>query len=196
MFLLFHLPVGLGCIFVQYHLYYILIGFSDFKSCLPQQELIRTVDLGPFKHIVDDGLELRKAAFECVDTLLDGCLDQVNPSSFIVPYLKSGLDDHYDVKMPCHLILTKLADKCPSAVLAVLDSLVEPLQKTIHFKPKLDAVKQEVDRNEDMIRSALRAITSLNRISGGDCSLKFKNLMSEISKSPTLWDKFYSIRNE
>lgn len=26
--------------------------------------------------------------------------------------------DHYDVKMPCHLILSKLADKCPSAVLA------------------------------------------------------------------------------
>lgn len=41
---------------------------------------------------MDDGLELRKAAFECVDTLLDGCLDQLNPSSFIVPYLKSGLD--------------------------------------------------------------------------------------------------------
>lgn len=59
---------------------------------LLQKELIRTVDLGPFKHTVDDGLELRKAAFECVDTLLDGCLDQVNPSSFIVPYLLSGLD--------------------------------------------------------------------------------------------------------
>lgn len=60
-----------------------------------QQELIRTVDLGPFKHIVDDGLELRKAAFECVDTLLDSCLDQLNPSSFIVPYLKSGLDGEH-----------------------------------------------------------------------------------------------------
>ncbi|KAK4402032.1 Cullin-associated NEDD8-dissociated protein 1 [Sesamum angolense] len=129
-----------------------------------KKELIRTVDLGPFKHTVDDGLELRKAAFECVDTLLDSCLDQVNPSSFIVPYLLSGLDDHYDVKMPCHLILSKLADKCPSAVLAVLDSLVDPLQKTINFRPKQDAVKQEVDRNEDMIRSALRAIASLNRI--------------------------------
>ncbi|GKA95741.1 cullin-associated NEDD8-dissociated protein 1 [Tanacetum coccineum] len=63
-----------------------------------------SVDLGPFKHTVDDGLELRKAAFECVDTLLDNCLDQLNPSSFIVPYLKSGLDDHYDVKMPCRLM--------------------------------------------------------------------------------------------
>ncbi|KAI3711279.1 hypothetical protein L2E82_41254 [Cichorium intybus] len=128
------------------------------------KELIRTVDLGPFKHTVDDGLELRKAAFECVDTLLDNCLDQLNPSSFIVPYLKSGLDDHYDVKMPCHLILSKLADKCPLAVLAVLDSLVDPLQKTFNFKPKQDAVKQEVDRNEDIIRSALRAVASLNRI--------------------------------
>ncbi|KAL3643794.1 Cullin-associated NEDD8-dissociated protein 1 [Castilleja foliolosa] len=161
-----------------------------------KKELIRTVDLGPFKHTIDDGLELRKAAFECVDTLLDGCLDQVNPSSFIVPYLLSGLDDHYDVKMPCHLILSKLADKCPSAVLAVLDSLVDPLQKTITFRPKQDAVKQEVDRNEDMIRSALRAIASLNRISGGDCSHKFKNLMNEITKSHTLSEKYSSIRNE
>ncbi|KAJ1400409.1 TATA-binding protein interacting [Sesbania bispinosa] len=138
-----------------------------YDQTIVKQELIRTVDLGPFKHIVDDGLELRKAAFECVDTLLDSCLDQLNPSSFIVPYLKSGLDDHYDVKMPCHLILSKLADKCPSAVLAVLDSLVDPLQKTINFKPKQDAVKQEVDRNEDMIRSALRAVASLNRIRQG-----------------------------
>ena len=47
---------------------------------------------------------------------------------------------------------------------AVLDSLVEPLEKTISHKPKLDAVKQEVDRNEDMIRSALRVIASLSRI--------------------------------
>ncbi|XP_073147008.1 cullin-associated NEDD8-dissociated protein 1 [Henckelia pumila] len=161
-----------------------------------KQELIRTVDLGPFKHTVDDGLELRKAAFECVDTLLDSCLNQMNPSSFIVPYLSSGLDDHYDVKMPCHLILSKLAEKCPSAVLAVLDSLVDPLQKTINFRPKQDAVKQEVDRNEDMIRSALRVIASLNRISGDDCSHKFKYLMNEIAKSPNLWEKYSSIRNE
>lgn len=51
----------------------------------------------------------------------------------------------------------------------VLDSLVDPLQKTINFKPKQDAVKQEVDRNEDMIRSALRAIASLNRIRFCSC---------------------------
>lgn len=167
-----------------------------YDQTVVKQELIRTVDLGPFKHTVDDGLEIRKAAFECVDTLLDSCLDQVNPSAFIVPYLISGLSEHYDVKMPCHLILSKLADKCPAAVLAVLDSLVEPLEKTINHKPKLDAVKQEVDRNEDMVRSALRAIASLSRISGGDCSLKFKMLINNITNSPTLAEKYNSVCSE
>jgi hypothetical protein len=45
-----------------------------------------------------------------------------------------------------------------------MDRLVDPLEKTVTNKTKPDAVKQEVDRNEDMIRSALRAIDSLNRI--------------------------------
>ncbi|KAI8024866.1 Cullin-associated NEDD8-dissociated protein 1 [Camellia lanceoleosa] len=93
--------------------------------------------------------------------------------------------DHHDAK------ISKLVDKCPSAILAVLDLLVDPLQKTIIFSSKHDAVKQEVDRNEGMIQSALRAI-----VCGGDSSLKFKNLMTEISKSPTLWEKYCSIRNE
>uniref|UniRef100_A0A453JP05 TATA-binding protein interacting (TIP20) domain-containing protein n=1 Tax=Aegilops tauschii subsp. strangulata TaxID=200361 RepID=A0A453JP05_AEGTS len=167
-----------------------------YDQTVVKQELIRTVDLGPFKHVVDDGLELRKAAFECVDTLLDSCLDQLNPSSFIVPFLLSGLGDHYDVKMPCHLILSKLADKCPSAVLAVLDSLVEPLEKTIVHRPKGDAVKQEIDRNEDMIRSALRAIAALSRISGSDYSMKFKNLMNKITATPSLAEKYNSVRSE
>ena len=56
-------------------------------------------------------------------------------------------------------------------LLSVMDTLVEPLEKTVTHKTKPDAVKQEVDRNEDMIRSALRAIDSLNRIRYSGCFL-------------------------
>lgn len=48
---------------------------------------------------------------------------------------------------------------------------MDHLHKTINFKPKQDAVKQEVDRNEDMIRSALRTIASLHRIRLAPCFL-------------------------
>ncbi len=54
--------------------------------------------------------------------------------------------DHYDVKMPAHLLLGKLAGRAPAYVVAVLDRLVPPLQKTLTAKLKADAVKQEVGR--------------------------------------------------
>lgn len=56
------------------------------------QKELRMVELGPKMYIVDASFELRKAAFECIYTLLDGCLLQINPSSFLAPYLISGLD--------------------------------------------------------------------------------------------------------
>ncbi len=52
--------------------------------------------------------------------------------------------DHNDIKMPCHLLLTKITTIAPAAVLRALDKLVEPLQKTLTTRPKSDAVKQEV----------------------------------------------------
>lgn len=43
---------------------------------------MRQVDLGPFKHTVDDGLELRKAVFECMDALLEKCMEVFNVALF------------------------------------------------------------------------------------------------------------------
>lgn len=50
----------------------------------------REVDLGPFKHKIDDGLELRKAAFECMDVLLERCRDCIDMPAFIT-HLEKGL---------------------------------------------------------------------------------------------------------
>lgn len=55
-----------------------------------------------------------------------------------------GLQDHYDVKLPCHLLLAKLAAAAPGQLLSALDRLVEPLDKTLTARVKSDAVKQEV----------------------------------------------------
>ena len=54
------------------------------------ESLVRTVDLGPFKHKIDDGLELRKAAFEAMDVLLDTCRPRLAIDAFLRP-LSAGL---------------------------------------------------------------------------------------------------------
>jgi cullin-associated NEDD8-dissociated protein 1 len=46
------------------------------------EELIYVVEMGLFKH-VEDGLEIRKSAFECMYTLLEKCRDKVEIFAFI-----------------------------------------------------------------------------------------------------------------
>lgn len=57
--------------------------------------------MGPFKHTVDDGLDIRKAAFECMYTLLDSCLDRLDIFEFL-NHVEDGLKDHYDIKVRLH----------------------------------------------------------------------------------------------
>jgi hypothetical protein len=72
--------------------------------------------MGPFKHSVDDGLDLRKAAFECMYTLLGSCLDRLDVFEFL-RHVEDGLRDHYDIKMLTYLMCARLAQLCPAVVL-------------------------------------------------------------------------------
>lgn len=56
------------------------------------------VEMGPFKHTVDDGLDVRKAAFECMYTLLDCCLEGLDVLQFL-DHVEEGLKDHYDIRV-------------------------------------------------------------------------------------------------
>ncbi|KAF6098811.1 putative cullin associated and neddylation dissociated 2 (putative) [Phyllostomus discolor] len=63
-----------------------------------RRDLIREVEMGPFKHTVDDGLDVRKAAFECMYSLLESCLGQLDICEFL-NHVEDGLKDHYDIRV-------------------------------------------------------------------------------------------------
>lgn len=152
-----------------------------------KKELIREVEMGPFKHTVDDGLDIRKAAFECMYTLLEQGLDRVDIMKFL-EHVQAGLKDHYDIKMLTYLMTVRLAHLCPGAVLQSkegtcqllrlrnqiyckylymllgLDLLVEPLKTTCMLKVKANSVKQEYEKQDELKRSALRAAVALAAI--------------------------------
>ena len=161
----------------------------------PDPALIRTVDLGPFKHKIDDGLELRKAAFECLGVLMARCYDRLDPAELGTAIL-DGLKDTYDVKMQCHSLLISLSHLAPGAVGSSLDRLVDPLTATLTARVKSDAVKQEVDRNEDMLRSCLRAVAVLNRLPSAANVVPFKQFMEGVVMSGAMKERYNAILAE
>lgn len=63
--------------------------------------------MGPFKHTVDDGLDVRKAAFECMYSLLDSCLEGLDILQFL-DHVEEGLKDHYDIRVGGKLVKVKM----------------------------------------------------------------------------------------
>lgn len=160
-----------------------------------RKELIREVDLGPFKHKVDDGIELRQAAFEAMYTLLDTCITQLDLHDFI-SQLASGLVDVYDIQMLVHLILIRLAKKAGASLIAGLDPLIEPLRQCVLSKPKDGAVKQQVERNDELIRSTLRAIAAISRIPETENSPKFQDFLKSTVQQGALLEKYDAVLKE
>lgn len=166
-----------------------------YRETKVRKELIREVEMGPFKHTVDDGLDIRKAAFECMYTLLDSSLDRLDIFEFL-KHVEDGLNDHYDIKMLTYLMLVRLADLCPSAVLQHLDQIVEPLRVTCTTKVKANSVKQEFEKQDELKRSAMRAVAALLQIPDADKSPLMNDFISQIKVNPELTGMFESIQRD
>ena len=111
--------------------------------------LVRIIDLGPFKHKVDDGLPLRKAAFSCMDSILDELKNHVDIKLFI-PVVVNGLTDtNVDVKMLNHQLLVKLCKVAPSEIMSSLSEILPVLDKAVTKKVKTAEVGTQAERGND-----------------------------------------------
>ncbi|CAG0913840.1 unnamed protein product [Notodromas monacha] len=162
-----------------------------------QPELIREVEMGPFKHTVDDGLDLRKAAFECMYTLLDSAvlLPSLDLDTFL-DRVDSGLRDHHDIKMLSYLMLSRLATLAPHTMLARLDKLVEPLKTTCVSKARALSVKQESEKLDELKRAALRVVVALQGIHDADKNPHLNDFMSVILSAKELKALYDSVQND
>jgi len=78
-----------------------------------------------------------------------------------------------------------------------LDVLVEPLRQTLTQKVKDSAVKQQIERNEELIRSALRAVVAVSRIPNVSSNQKYAEFMkTTVMRDHALADKFEAIAKE
>ena len=157
-------------------------------------ELVHQVDLGPFKHTVDDGLEIRKAAFETMETLLAKCADRLEFSAFLT-HLVTGLKDDGDIKLLCHRMLIDLTLLAPAApvVISTLEAMVDPLLKTLTATLKENAVKQQIERHNELVRSAMRAVRALEKLPDAETVAKFGEMVRTNLKTGKLAERYAAV---
>ncbi|KAL7934146.1 armadillo-type protein [Trichoderma chlorosporum] len=120
-----------------------------------KKELIREVMLGPFKHKVDDGLEVRKSAYETLYALMETAFTRINNIDFYDRVI-AGLKDDNDIRQLCNLMVTKLIVIDPDETARRLDSIAEAYRGVLSIKLKDNAVKQDVEKQEETNKSILR----------------------------------------
>lgn len=109
--------------------------------------LVKEVDLGPFKHRVDAGLDTRKIAYECLNVLVDGVsrphsiLDAFGDYTAIVNALARGVyvpEVDFDINNLARSMVSRLARSHAGsgAVVARLDDIAKSLEAAITTKAK------------------------------------------------------------
>jgi cullin-associated NEDD8-dissociated protein 1 len=135
------------------------------KETVVKPELIREVQMGPFKHKVDDGLEIRKSAYETLYALLETSFSRLSPIevSEFFDRIVAGITDEHDIRILCNLMLTKLMLIAPDQVHARLESVVENFRTVLMIKPKENAVKQEIEKIQEGAKGVLKVSVTLNK---------------------------------
>ncbi|WKT40566.1 hypothetical protein QSH57_005372 [Fusarium oxysporum f. sp. vasinfectum] len=120
-----------------------------------KKELIKEVMMGPFKHTVDDGLEVRKSAYETLYALMETAFSRINNIDFY-DRVVAGLKDDNDIRQLCNLMVTKLIAIDPDETTRRLNSIAEAYRTVLSVKLKDNAVKQDVEKQEEANKSILR----------------------------------------
>ncbi|KAL7418817.1 hypothetical protein Q5752_006501 [Cryptotrichosporon argae] len=129
-------------------------------------ELQRQVQMGPFKVTEDDGLENRKAAYETMYILLGTALGKLDIATFTDRVVAAINEKVNEIRVIGLMLLLRLAQLAPSTVTVRLDDLTPAFKEIVKdIEVKDDTVRHDLERKEEMQRSALRTAVPLYKMS-------------------------------
>lgn len=169
------------------------------KESMKNQSLIREVQMGPFKHTVDDGLEVRKSAYETLYALMETAFSRLDIIQ-LYDRIIDGLRDDTDIRGLCNLMLSKLVYLAPEETTRRLDAIAAAFRGTLSTKLKENAVKQEIEKQNEANRSVLRVSLLLNEKLLG--SLAASGSGSSTAGGPTpvgfspVWNSYWDTINK
>ena len=138
--------------------------------------LIKEVDLGCFKHKVDEGVFVRKAAYGLIETMIEKIPERVEAAAATEVAIK-GLDDTAEECMIQSLsILHRLVLWSPIIVVTHIDSLIDQFTKL--FQKNMPNIAAN-DKSKNIMRSVIRVIEQLSRTQEIDGNTRFAEFFKQ-----------------
>jgi len=130
----------------------------------------------------DQGIEARKAAFECLSALLDSYPNVLGLED-VLKHVGNGLKDDYDVKLLAIQICCKLASSplTNSSLLPHIDNTLTAALESVLFPAPKKGEEEEASHREDEKKKAMRIVVLLKRIPGifsVDTTVNFAKLVN------------------
>ena len=96
-------------------------------------------------------------------TLLETCSNEIDFSEFVEKLVQGLNDPSNEIKILVHLTIQKLASQkeAPHALLVKFQNMIEPLKTTLSTKCKPSAVQQEIEKNNELLKSAARTVITI-----------------------------------
>jgi cullin-associated NEDD8-dissociated protein 1 len=120
--------------------------------------LITEVDLGPFKHKVDEGIPIRKAAYNLLDSLVEKVPSRLELNTILEVTLKGLEDTAEECMILCLHIIGRLTQISPSLVISFIDPLVDAFEKQVQKNLKLISNVQSSEKAQNIMRAILRVV--------------------------------------
>src|SRR4051812_19670880 len=98
---------------------------------------------------------MQQSAYETLYALMESSFSRINSPQFW-DRLVAGLNENTDVKTLCNLMLSRVVPLDPKEVSRRLGDIADALRATLATTLKDNAVKQEYEKLEENVRSALR----------------------------------------
>lgn len=107
------------------------------------------------------GLTLPQSAYETLYACLETAFSRINVSEFF-DRVVAGIEDEQDIRTICNLMINKFITLDPDETQRRLDSISEHYRAILSFKPKDNAVKQELEKAQEASMGVLKVSYDLD----------------------------------
>lgn len=146
----------------------------------------KTIPMGPYKYIIDEGLEIRKLSYELLNTIINLNLN-IDIGKIFDNIVNKGLNDlENDIIILSSLNLINLINKFTITTFD-LTELIEKLTKQINKKIRAKASTQELESYEESIKSIIKLLKVLNN--------KISNNLTWVNYYNDMKTKHYTLYN-